>query len=282
MEELLYIWDWRGYITPKLSKISLQNHSFYHSFQLKREEGQVVFRAKKYSQMTEWVPEVGIKLLRDGFESSPVPASEFRIETLNLDKVYSDLYTKFFPTLETRDRQEAEVSWERLRTKLENLPKKRDNLPPMKLSSLPRVSPRPNPLIPNYLEPVLNEEVPELVGEHIILEPIEGQFDVEIMPGMDVAVYSHSVKDRPWLGRVLRIEKEKARFEVHWFKRRGRSNTFCGMYQGDRTPFKSALPLETVMMWEFSSNKNEDSFDLSKDTLDKIMREYSSHDECYK
>ena len=282
VEELLYIWDWRGYITPKLTEKSLKNHSFYHSFQLKREDGRAVFRAKKYSQLTEWGPEVGIKLLKDGFEATPVPASEFRIETLNLDKVFSDLYTKFFPTLDTQDRQEAEASWERLRTKLENLPKKRENLLPMKLSSLPQIGPSAQPLVPNYLESVLSEDLPDLIGEHCVLDPVEGHFDVDIVPGMDVAVYSQSVKDRPWLGRVLKIEESKASFEIHWFKRKGRSFTFQGMFQSDGSPFKSMILLETVMMWEFSTKKQIDSFDISKDIYDKIMSEYVSHDACYK
>ena len=87
VDELLFTWDWREFISPKLSGKSLQNHSFFHSFQLKKEYGTVVFRAKKYSQLSEWSPESGIKLLKEGFEDSPVPASEFRVETLNLEKV---------------------------------------------------------------------------------------------------------------------------------------------------------------------------------------------------
>ena len=95
VEELWYIWDWRSYITPKLCEKSLVNHSFYPSFQLKKEGDVVALRAKKYTQLTEWVPEVGIKLLKDGFESSPVPAADFRVETLNLGRqVYMLMSTR--------------------------------------------------------------------------------------------------------------------------------------------------------------------------------------------
>ena len=64
----------------------------------------------------------------------------------------------------------------------------------------------------------MNEEIPELIGEHCVYEPSDGQFDVDIRPGMDVAVYTQSVKDRPWLGRVQSIQESGARFEIQWFK----------------------------------------------------------------
>ena len=281
VDELLFTWDWREFISPKLSGKSLQNHSFFHSFQLKKEYGTVVFRAKKYSQLSEWSPESGIKLLKEGFEDSPVPASEFRVESLNLEKVYSDLYSKYFPTLSTEDRKKAEKSWENLRTILENLPKKRMNLPHMRLSSLPRQKQVAPAKVPDFLEPCLNEEIPELIGEHCVYEPSDGQFDVDIRPGMDVAVYTQSVKDRPWLGRVQSIQERGARFEIQWFKKKARTLTFQAMFNKDGTKMTSVLPSETVMMWEFSSNKSEDSFNISKDWTEKINRQYESHDKCY-
>ena len=206
----------------------------------------MVFRAKKYTQLSEWSPKEGIKLLKDGFESSPVPSSEFRITSLNMDKVFSDLYTKFFPTLDLPSRKEAEASWERLRSVLENLPKKRLNLPPLRLERLPRQNPAEQAKIPEYLEQLLNqEETPDLVGEHCILAPSEGQFDVDILQGMDVAVFTHSVKDRPWLGRIQNVHKEGAEFEIQWFSRRkGRSSTFQAMVNKDGSRMTSVLPSE--------------------------------------
>ena len=282
VEELWFIWDWRSFITPKLSEKSLVNHSFYHSFQLKKEGDVVALRAKKYTQLSEWVPEVGIKLLKDGFESSPVPAAELRVETLNLEKVMSDMYTKFFPTLDSEDRKVVAESWEKLVTSLQNLPKQRKNLPPLKLSSLPRQKPATQAVVPDYLETVLIEDLPDLGGEHCILEPIDGKFEIEIRPQMDVAVYTHSVKDRPWLGRVLSVLETESKFEVNWFsKKKGRTMTFSAMYNSDGSRLTSVLPLESVMMWEFSTNKEVDSFDVSKDWFAKIMSDYESHDKCY-
>ena len=242
----------------------------------------MVFRAKKYPQLSEWSPKEGIKLLKEGFECSPVPSSEFRVESLNIDKVFSDLYTKFFPTLDLPARKEAEASWERLRSVLENLPKKRLNLPPLKLTNLPKQNPAVQAKIPEYLEQILNQEdTPDLIGEHCILDPSEGQFDVDILQGMDVAVFTHSVRDRPWLGRVQNVQKEGAEFLIQWYKKRGRSSTFQAMVNKDGSRMTSVLPSETVMLWEFSTNKTDDSFDISKDWMEKIASEYESHDKCY-
>ena len=47
-EELLFIWEWRDFIKPNLSDRKLENHSFLHSFMVKKESGVSVFRAQKY------------------------------------------------------------------------------------------------------------------------------------------------------------------------------------------------------------------------------------------
>jgi hypothetical protein len=182
----------------------------------------VVFRGKKYSQDNEWTPAEGIKLLKDGFECSPVPASEFRLESLNLERVYSDLYSKFFPTLEKQERKKAEASWEKLRTVLENLPKKQKNLPPLRLSSLPKQNPELQPVVPDHLEQFMRDDIPDLVGEHCNVETSLGKFQMDIQQTMDVAVYTCSVKERPWLGRVRNVQEDGFNFEVQWFKKKGR------------------------------------------------------------
>ena len=82
-----------------------------------------------------------------------------------LDKVYSDLYSKFFPTLQKQERQEAEASWERLRTVLENLPRKQKNLPPLRLSIFPKQNLDVQLVVPAYLEQCMGEDIPDLVGE---------------------------------------------------------------------------------------------------------------------
>ena len=125
------------------------------------------------------------------------------------------------------------------------------------------------------------EDIPELSGEHCILEPADGKFETDIVNGMDVAVYPSTVISRPWVGRVLSLQ-ENGRFEVNWYKRRGRSSTYQALYNKDGSRYTSVLLLETVMLWEFSENKTLETFDISRQWLEKIYDEYSSHDLCYK
>ena len=269
------------FVQPKLSDRELKNHSFYHSFNLKKENVGVLLRAKKYSQDNEWGPVGGLKLLKDGFTSSPVPASDFRVESLNLERVFSDLYTKYFPTLEVGERKDAEASWENLRTVLENLPKKQDNLTPLRLSSFPKQNPGPRLEVPGYVEQCMGGDIPELIGEHCILEPADGQFEADIVNGMDVAVYTSSLNSRPWVGRVISVQEDKLSFCVQWFKKKGRTSTYQALLNKDGTRYTSVLLLETVMLWEFSENRTEETFDISREWLEKIKDEYSSHDLCY-
>ena len=281
VEELLYTWDWRAFVTPNLTERNLQNHSFYHSFFVKKENGSALLRAKKYPQSPEWIPAGGIKLLSDNIQFEAVGASDFRIESLHFDRVFSDLYTKYFPTLERKDRIEAEASWEKLRTVIENLPKKQENLPPMRILALPRQLPVLPSILPHYLDQFMNEDTPELLGHNCLVEPTESQFQTEIRPGMDIAVYTRSKRDRPWLGRVLNVHENGETFEVQWFKKRGRSGTFQALTNPDGTRYTSVLASDTVMLWEFSDCKTVDSFDVTKEWLDKINKEYISHDMCY-
>ena len=183
--------------------------------------------------------------------------------------------------LERNERQEAEASWERLRTCLENLPRKQKNLPPMRILALPRQIPAPSTTLPHYLEQFTNEDTPELLGQNCVVEPSESQFQADIIPNMDVAVYTISKVSRPWLGRVVKVEEDGQTFEVQWFKRRGRSLTFQRLSNQDGSKYTSVLDSDTVMLWEFSDNKTDNSFDISKEWLAKIMEEYRSHDLCY-
>ena len=96
---------------------------------------------------------------------------------------------------------------------LENLPKQLRNLAPMRILLFPRQVPSQPAVVPQYLDPYLNSETPELIGQICNVEPTESEFQTEIQTGMDIAVYTESKKDRPWLGRVLDIqEKEMAQF----------------------------------------------------------------------
>ena len=231
--------------------------------------------------MTDWCPEEGIRLLRENVQFSSVEVSAFRVEALSLDKIFSDLYTKYFPTLELAVRKDAEASWEKLRSVLENLPRRRPNLPPMRLLGLPQQVIEPHVCPPHYIEPFLNNEVPELLGERFILEPSDSEFSSDIRTDMIVAVYTKSKMNRPWLGVVLKGLDDGQNFQVQWYKRRGRSLNFEASNNKDGTRYTSVLDSSTVMFWEFHDKRGEDWFTVSKEWLVKIKDAYDSHDMCY-
>ena len=238
-------------------------------------------RAKKYPQHTVWVPEEGIQLLKDDQEFEKVPVSPFRIEKLMLDKVYGDLVTKYFPTLELANRREVQSSWERTKATLENLPKKMRNLPLMDVFSLPRQAPVPIPTHPSYLEPFLVTEERELKGQKCIQDAEDGDFFDEIQIDMDVAVYSEVKSKRPWIGRVVECITSRREFKIHWYGRKPRSLYFSPSVNKDGTPLVSVVSVDCVMFWEFTTKSQvDDSFKVSREWFDKVMDGYKSHDQC--
>ena len=78
-------------------KKKLSNHSFLHSFLIKKENGITLLRGKKYPQDTcEWLPKEGIELLASNVDlNSVIPVAPMRIEKLNLDAVYMGVVTKY-------------------------------------------------------------------------------------------------------------------------------------------------------------------------------------------
>jgi hypothetical protein len=68
----------------------------------------------------------------------------------------------------------------------------------------------------------MSNNIPDLVREHCNVETSFGMFQMDIKPTIDVAVYTCSVKERPWLGRVLNVQEDGINFEVQWFKKKGR------------------------------------------------------------
>ena len=266
---------------PKLSGSKLKNHSFQHSFLFKKERGKSVMRAKKYPQHSVWGPEEGIQLLKDNQEFEKVPVSPFRVEKLMLDKVYSDLVTKYFPTLELANRREVQSSWERTKATLENLPKKMINLPLMDVYSLPRQVPAPIPTHPMYLELFLAPEERELEGQKCIQDAEDGDFFDEIQIQMDVAVYSEVKSKRPWIGRVVECITSRREFQIHWYEKKARSLLYYPSLNKDGSPLVSVVSVDCVMFWEFTTkSKIDESFKVSREWFDKVMDAYKSHDQC--
>ena len=283
VDNLWYTWDWRQFITPLLTERMLKNHSFYHSFRFKKEKGVTLFRGKKYPHSAEWLPEEGIKLIKDDAVFSSVGASDFRLDTLCLDKVFSDLTTKYYPTLSHGEKVHVEASWDKLHKQLCSLPGKQRNLPPMRISKLPQQAPKELTPIPTYLNPFLSDQAPTLDGSQGPCHPKHSQFSSEIRPGMEVVVYTESKENRPWIGIVENV-LDGDMFEIHWFNKKGKSGEcgeFQAMFNKDGSKYISILESGTVMLWEFSELKESNRLVVSKFWMEKINEAYLSHDFCY-
>ena len=123
-------------IQNKFAKTPLEHHSFYHSFKFSKEEGKTSFLGKLYPQDLEYGPKTGIQLIKYGMVFDPVGPAAFRIEKLELDKVFKSLQN-YFSTMPPELRIRVSSSWEALRKTLESLPGRSDNLLKMKMQNFP-------------------------------------------------------------------------------------------------------------------------------------------------
>ena len=283
VEHLWFIWDWREFISKHFSDQMLQNHSHYHSFQLKREGDQIALRAKKYPQDRVWSPDTGIKLVKSNIVYDPVDVAPFRVEDLNLEKVMSDLRSRYFPLFINKERRQIESSWEKLYQKLMDLPKK--VLPRMKLNDLVHKRKVDTELAhPGYLLEHIDAGValpPELKGTlHPPTPADKMEFQGDARKGVDVVLWTHSKRSRPWLGRVNDIVNDEE-FIIHWYEKKGGGNKYYASMQEDGTPYLSKQSMSSVMFWQMSINATEDTFELTEYELKRIMHEYHVHDGCY-
>ena len=279
---LLFIWDWRAFADQHFTDQKLANHSHYHSFQLKREGDRVALRAKKYPQDKEWSPDPPIKLLKDNIIYDAVQVAPFRAEDLNLEKVQSDLRSRYFPLFSSQERKVIESSWERLCTKLIQMPKK--VLPTMKLTDLVKQVPVVSEFqCPNYLlDHVQQPPPPKLIGEFFPpTDAEEMEFKDDVRQGLDVVLWTLSKKSRPWIGRVHKVLNQED-FQIHWYERMPpTSNTFVASKQADGSPYLSKQSMNCVMFWQMARNVTEDAFEISEYDMKRISHEYKAHDECY-
>ena len=236
-ESLMYTWDRKTYSEERLTEKDLQNHSFYNCFQITKEDNMTKLRAKPLPQDDKWIPDSGIRLLKENstFED-PVDVADFRIDKLELPKVYRDLI-KYFKRMPTSVRVKVSTSWDHLRDQLESLPVRQHNLPKMRLETLPKMR-ITEPRLPDEYEFVEESEIPQLIGEKYPEEALDGVFDNNIIVGMDVVVYTKSQEKRPWVGRVLEVLEGK-KFKIHWFGRRGRGNKCHAFSKSDRSEILS-------------------------------------------
>ena len=273
VENMFHINDWRGFINDKL--YPLQYHTRYNSFKFSKEEGEVRLRCKRLPQSIQYGPPSGLKLLKSGFNlGTPIGSSDFRVDSLDLDSLKRYIENKF-SNLPLEERLEVISSWTRRFKILQDLPKRKEGLEKISLRDLPNqveysTRPLPENAITSEGACIVGEEFPED-------EPLEGHVE-EILPGMDVAVYTETRRGRPWVGRALSIDMESNTFKIRWFmKATGTRNKFVSMSSSDDVS-TSIQSLESVMFWGFTDDRNEDSFTISSVMMDALRIEYENLD----
>ena len=276
VEHFLFSWDWKSFIEDQLTDKDLENHSHYHQFQFVKEDNCVKMRAKHLPQDLEWTPRVGIRLVKEGIEIEPIGASEFRIEKLDLDHVFRDLL-KYFQRLPMALRVKVQNSWDKLRDTLENLPGKRMNLEKMRIENLPKQTIAVPLEIPEEFQHIKDKEIPALKGDLFPETLDEGEFEDEIMEGLDVVCYTRSKAKRPWCGRVKEVLQGQ-KFVINWYARKkGNMNNFYAMKINGK-PYLSVQDNACVISWGFSEQRLPDSFYVTNCFLAKIKSEYETYD----
>ena len=274
---LWYIFGWHNYIQDQLADPQLQNHSRYNSFLISLEEGQAKLRGKKLPQHTLLVPRAGIRLLREGHGNGPVNPADFRVDKIKWDEIYKGLNI-FWSKLNLEKKMSSQAIWDRLREKLEALPRKSGNLEKMVLTDFPEQT-TDVPTVPNLLRVV--EETPPLTGDLYPEEICDGHIEDEAAVDMDVCIYTQEKAGRPWVGRILEVLENK-RFKLQWFVRKTcRSKVFTALTNSDGSPCIAELEFGMVMFWMMSEpqSRTANSFALSPYWLETIDREYAVIDD---
>ena len=179
-----------------MSQKEIQQHSNYHCFKISREGTKVVLRAKRYLFCKTWLPECGIKLLKDRDESDHIPPSgvaKFRIDSLNLDQLFIDL-NKFFLPMELERKMNLQTKWGCLWKNLESLPNFRESFPKLDVRDFV-VQEILESVTPSHLSHLVDEidKVPDLIGEKYPEVFVDGDFQSECMPGVDMYACSRGM-----------------------------------------------------------------------------------------
>ena len=276
VEILDYCWDWKEFAVDNLCREELRNHASYHAFNLKKEDGSVKLRGKRYLYEEEWVPSTGIRLLREGTQFNAIGPADFRVEKLQLDKVFQHLQ-RFLATLPLTEKMTVRNSWDRLRDKIEKIPTQKEMLKQMKLLELPSQTQNNHGSLPTHFAHLEQDEaVPDLLGEIFPETLEEADFTEEVRVGLDVLIYCKTKKGRPWCGRIVQI-LENHQFMIQWYDKQ-KGNIFIASFNSDGTPYTTKLDNGTVILWNFSSRVDDSSFHVNSFFLSKFKEEYCKHD----
>ena len=275
---LMYIFGWHAHILDQLADPPLQNHSRCNSFSISLEGGLVKLRGKKLPQHQEFFPRAGIRLLKENILFGPVAPAEFRIEKIKFDAINKGL-SVYLSKLPLEKKMSIQTSWDSLRTALESLPRRSDNLEKMMITRLPKQTPNVPAVPPEHL--ASRDDHVELLGDLYPEEICDGHLEDEVAEGMDVCIYTKELRGRPWVGRVVRVKKEDKRFILQWFTRKTiRSTLFTALKQSDGSPSLSEVDNASVMFWMMSEpqSRSATSFSLSLPWLQTIQAEYEAID----
>ena len=273
-----FIYDWKSFINNKLTHPPLKYTSKYHSFLFTTQtlDGvrHVKFFGKKYPQDVQMVPRAGIRIIQEDIEFVPVGIAEYRVEIIKFDEIWRGIQV-YLSKQPASVRIEVMTSWDRLRERIEALPRRGDNFPKMKLSDFP-IQQAEVYQAPEYLlQDPEDGDGCELTGDKYPETVDEGDIESEIAVGMDVCIFTDEKRGRPWVGRVIQI-LEGGRFIIHWYIRKsGRGNTFTASFEANGSRSVTELETGTVMFWSMSENRTKNSFSLSLFWLENIRREYS-------
>ena len=211
-------------------------------------------------------------MLNDNIVFSSVPSADVRVDTLNFPKVVSDLQ-EYFRRMPTHVRVEVASSWDRLRDRLESLPRRMPFLPPMRIDSLPKMP------VTEEVQSLPDEF--EFVNEDLdALPELSGDQHEKTEVGQDVVVYTEVKDGRPWVGRVQETYIDRSEFLIHWFERIGKSTHFRAMTVGeDKKPYVTRLEESCIMYRYISVHRGDQDFHISHYWISKILRCYQELDE---
>ena len=229
------------------------------------------YRAKKYPQDTILVPRTGIQLLKKDIVYDPVGVSEFRNAEIPFDIIIRvvNSMTRYHP-LEERNRIQA--CWDQDRENLERTFRGRHLAGRMDIEAFPKQVEHelPSDTVMEPLDDALKGNICDEVLD-------EGDID-EVRVGTDCVAYTHSKLDRPWTGRVVELLPNNE-VTIHWYTRKkGRKGVFEASSNPDGSPSCGAISLDTLMLWDMTEQKTENSFFLSNYWTEIIKAEYEDLD----
>ena len=183
--------------------------------------------------------------------------------------------TNRFQALPLFERIDTISSWDSLCKKLRDLPRKKESLEKMSLADLPI---QPNDHYARTLPETEDENYGrEITGREYDSNVDEGDIE-EILPGMDVAVYTEQKKRRPWVGKVLKVDTERNEFEIHWYEKAKNSHSQFNAMFDKNVAVTSMVSLDAVMFWSFTDDRTDSSFRISNYFSQAIKNEYEKLD----